>query len=167
MTITYVLPFNGKSRRRLATQSHKNLSLRRVQPFHCVALVRWLRQVILILYDVAGRVWGWWINVMETLSCCLPHGMIIHHDVEQQEQMMNATKAIVKVLTHLTRWKRPNDDQACHHCPAGKADWCQERQAQNILLSMRMINRFGLIRGRRSLTSFSSFAQLSFEVFAS
>lgn len=29
--------------------------------------------------------------------------MIIHHDVEQQEKMMNATKAIVKVLTHLTR----------------------------------------------------------------
>lgn len=69
----------------------------------------------------------------------IPHGMIIHHDEEQQKQMMDAQKAVVKVFTHLTRRERPNDDQTRHHRPAGESNRCQKHQAENILSDWRKV----------------------------
>lgn len=66
-------------------------------------------------------------------QCRLPYWMVIHHDEEQQEYMMNTQKAVVKILAHLTRCKCPNDDQTCDHRPARKSNWCQEHQAEDIL----------------------------------
>lgn len=55
-----------------------------------------------------------------------PHRMVEHHEVKENENVMNSEKAIVKVSAHLSSGKHPNDDNTGEHCPSGKANGCQE-----------------------------------------
>jgi len=47
--------------------------------------------------------------------------------------MVNAGKVVVEEFTHLSCRENPNDDQARQHRPAGKPNWCEEQQSQNVL----------------------------------
>lgn len=62
-----------------------------------------------------------------------PHGVIKHHHIEKNENMMNTQEAIIKVSSHLFRRKYANDDDACKHCTSGKANRGEKNQSKNIL----------------------------------
>lgn len=89
-------------------------------------------------------------NCFDTLWCCckeetlegvrvtkrdlfIPHRVVIHHDEQHQKEMMDAQKAVVEVLAHLTRRERPNDEQTCDHRPARKSRRCQKHQTKDVL----------------------------------
>lgn len=62
-----------------------------------------------------------------------PNRMIQHHCKKQQKKMMNAQKAVVRVFSHLSRWRCPNSGETRKHHPSREATRCQKYQPKNVL----------------------------------
>lgn len=61
--------------------------------------------------------------------------MIEHHDVIENEYVMDTYEAIVEIIAHLSCRKYSYDDKTCEHCPSRETNGCQEYQSKDILLA--------------------------------